>query len=57
MEHCNCCDPHGGLGCDNEDCENLVCNIDPFCCSGSWDSICAGEALEFPECVECCEAP
>ena len=57
VEHCNCCDPHGGLGCDNEVCEGLVCAIDPFCCSSAWDSICAGEALDFPECVECCEAP
>jgi hypothetical protein len=57
VEHCNCCDPHGGLGCDNEVCMGLVCDIDPFCCSGAWDSICAGEATDFEECVECCEAP
>jgi hypothetical protein len=54
---CNCCTPHGGLGCDNEVCEGLVCGIDSFCCSVAWDSICAGEAQSFPECIECCESP
>jgi hypothetical protein len=57
VEHCNCCDGHGGQGCDNADCMALVCDLDPFCCSVTWDSICADEALQFPECVECCEAP
>jgi hypothetical protein len=57
VEHCNCCDAHGGLGCDNAECEALVCGIDSFCCSVMWDSVCAGEAAGFPECVECCEAP
>jgi len=55
--HCNCCDAHGGLGCDNDVCEGLVCGIDSFCCAVMWDSICADEATTFPECVECCECP
>jgi len=53
---CNCCDPHGGMGCDNDECMALVCGIDSFCCSVAWDSICAGEALQFPECIACCES-
>jgi hypothetical protein len=57
VEHCNCCDAQSVPGCDNETCMGLVCDLDPFCCSGGWDSICAGEAQDFPECVECCEAP
>lgn len=36
-------------------CEAAVCAYDPFCCSTSWDGICAGEAAnDFPtECAAC----
>ena len=40
----DCCVPNGTPGCNNEDCCNLICDIDPFCCDAEWDSICAGEA-------------
>ena len=46
----NCIDPeegHGGLGCDNAECEAVVCAADPFCCDVAWDGICVGEALEL----------
>jgi hypothetical protein len=46
--------PNGGLGCNDRTCEALVCGIDPFCCNVAWDSICAGEAATFPECVAGC---
>ncbi len=43
----NCCVAHGGAGCDDPECQAIVCGIDPFCCDVAWDSICAGEAVEF----------
>ena len=41
----NCLTAHGGLGCDNADCESAVCASDSFCCGTAWDAICAGEAV------------
>ncbi len=43
----NCCTPNGGLGCDDDDCEAIVCGADPFCCDTAWDGICAGEAASL----------
>jgi hypothetical protein len=37
----------------NPDCEAAVCATDPFCCSTSWDSICATGALLFEACESC----
>jgi hypothetical protein len=47
----NCCIAHGGLGCDNPECQAIVCAMDPFCCDVAWDGICADEASTF--CVAC----
>ncbi len=41
----SCFAAHGNPGCDDNDCCNLVCAIDPFCCDVSWDAVCAGEAI------------
>jgi hypothetical protein len=49
-----CCASHGNPYCDNRTCCNLVCAIDGFCCSTSWDSLCVGEAADFPECGCAC---
>lgn len=38
--------------CTNEDCSEIVCLIDPFCCDISWDSSC----VEFA-CLNCQGAP
>ncbi len=40
----NCCSPHGGLGCDNQECQDLICAADPFCCDVAWDGLCSGAA-------------
>jgi hypothetical protein len=40
----NCCIAHGGLGCDDQACQDTVCAVDSFCCATAWDGICAGEA-------------
>ena len=53
----DCCTDSGGLGCEDQECTDIVCSIDPFCCEVAWDSICAAEAIELcpicgggPEC-------
>jgi hypothetical protein len=51
---CNCCFANGGVGCDYAPCEQEVCAIDPFCCSISWDDICADEGGLFGDCQICC---
>jgi len=42
----SCLDPagNGTAGCANEECCNLICTMDPFCCSTEWDDICAEAA-------------
>jgi hypothetical protein len=40
----NCCVAGSGPFCNDADCCNAVCSVDPFCCSTQWDSICADEA-------------
>ncbi len=50
----SCCSATGVPGCEDPECEALVCGIDPFCCDVAWDGICAGEANDL---CECCAAP
>ena len=45
----DCCISNGTPGCGDPDCTAQVCAIDSFCCSNSWDSICAGEAQDLCE--------
>ncbi|MEE2972424.1 MAG: hypothetical protein VX672_04805, partial [Planctomycetota bacterium] len=40
----DCGSPQSGPGCGCDDCEALVCGIDPICCSVVWDEFCAGIA-------------
>jgi len=40
----NCCVANGGVGCDDAECQDLVCAADEFCCSTQWDSLCANAA-------------
>jgi len=35
----------GEAGCQDFECCNLVCDIDPFCCDTAWDALCAAEAI------------
>jgi hypothetical protein len=61
-----CCEANGTPFCDDADCCDAVCLIDPTCCSQAWDAICAGLAQEEPLCGcegcgdvgtgDCCEA-
>jgi hypothetical protein len=47
----DCCEPNGTPGCDDAECCNAVCTVDPFCCDVEWDSICADEAGDI--CAVC----
>ncbi|MBM4371116.1 MAG: hypothetical protein FJ098_05655, partial [Deltaproteobacteria bacterium] len=37
------CVPAGSAGCGGCPCEACVCDMDPYCCNGHWDDICASE--------------
>ena len=57
------CDvPNGTPGCEDLDCCNSVCAIDPYCCDTAWDSICVSETAvacfdgDPPENDECVDA-
>lgn len=43
----DCFTADGTPGCDDVECCNAVCAVDPFCCDVSWDSICVNEAIEL----------
>lgn len=40
----DCCTVHSTIGCEDANVQSCVCGMDSFCCTYSWDSICAGEA-------------
>lgn len=40
----SCFYPHGTPSCLDRDCCNLVCDIDPTCCSSQWDIFCVVNA-------------
>ena len=42
----DCYTDTGTPGCDNQECCELICALDPFCCETSWDAICATAATE-----------
>jgi hypothetical protein len=49
----DCFEPHGTPGCNLPECCEIVCAIDPSCCSGPWDDFCAEAATlecEPPAC-------
>jgi hypothetical protein len=46
----DCCVANGTPGCDDVNCCQLVCSIDPFCCDVAWDGICANEADDLCDC-------
>lgn len=42
----DCCTPHPSPGCDDLVCQQAVCELDPVCCSDSWDFVCADLASD-----------
>jgi hypothetical protein len=47
----SCYENNGTPNCDDLDCCNMVCAIDPTCCSDAWDQLCAD--LAQLECLSC----
>jgi hypothetical protein len=47
----DCCTPHGGMGCEVQSCEDIVCELDSSCCNSGWTEDCAGLARGW--CKEC----
>lgn len=43
----------GPPGCDNPVCTALICDVDPFCCNTSWDSLCCSYVIKV--CGEDCD--
>ncbi len=46
----DCCFANGTPGCSDINCQNIVCAIDPFCCSSGWDALCASTAEANCDC-------
>lgn len=43
----DCCAEPGSNdvpGCNDAECEDLICGFDPFCCDVAWDSLCVAQA-------------
>ncbi len=38
---------HGGLGCDDPECCESVCAVDPICCTAGWDALCVEAATDL----------
>ncbi len=54
----NCCIANGTPGCDDATCCNAICLIDPFCCDGFWDFLCAdAAAADGVNCPQCQPPP
>ncbi len=43
----SCCRPQAEGGCDNTDCQSVVCGYEPFCCWYQWDSYCVTLAIDL----------
>jgi len=50
----SCCAAHENEACSDQQCCEDVCDVDPFCCESTWDSVCAQIAIE--ECPNICTA-
>lgn len=51
----SCLSAHQNKGCENVECCQLVCSVDPFCCQSQWDSYCADEGWAY--CAASCAGP
>ncbi len=43
----DCCTEHSSTACENLECSQTICEIDPYCCIFEWDDICVDEANEL----------
>lgn len=42
-----CGEPHGGLGCNDPTCCDVVCQANPLCCTLAWDNACVNDAILY----------
>ena len=47
----DCFSPTKFVGCENDECCEEVCKLDPLCCNSLWDELCAEQAII--SCVDC----
>ncbi len=50
---CNCCSGGNDVGCDCQECEDIVCDLFVFCCDVEWDQLCSNLAIQ--NCTCCTE--
>jgi len=46
----DCFVANGTPGCNNASCCQIVCPLDPFCCTTEWDSLCVSGAQNVAAC-------
>ena len=49
----SCLEPHEGAGCLTTECCDVVCEVDGFCCSNSWDEQCVETATDLCDGLAC----
>lgn len=49
--------PHPTPGCNQIECCNAVCDMDPFCCEAEWDRLCAAHASAMCRIRSCLWCP
>ena len=42
----SCFSPHENTACNDDECCDLVCAADPFCCDTQWDNFCVATAID-----------
>jgi hypothetical protein len=47
----DCCATHEPPGCNDPACCDSICEIDPFCCTTTWDAICVNHAQKLCGCA------
>jgi hypothetical protein len=52
-----CFTMHGGVGCSDTSCCNIVCNSDSFCCTTEWDALCLDAATALCNTPGVCGVP
>lgn len=53
----DCFVPQAGPACGDEPCCYYICAIDPFCCLGRWDAVCAESARRLCATLDTCRLP
>jgi len=53
----DCCVAHNGIGCDDQDCEDCVVDLDPICAIEPWDQFCVADTTDCAVQCECDRTP